>query len=82
MNQTQQTTTTEPSPPVVPRCRSAEDQDLLVARTSALLRDHVPLCLLLDIAGSGAPDSVGCFTREVADLDWLLPMRSGLPSAQ
>ena len=48
-----------------------QEQDLLVARTSALLRAHIPLCLLLDIIDPAEPDSAGCFAREGADLDWL-----------
>ena len=54
-----------------PECRSAQERDLRVARTSALLRAHIPLCLLLDIVDPAEPDSAGCFAREGADLDWL-----------
>ena len=63
--------------PAGPGRRSAEEQDRLVARTRTLLRDHVPLCLLLDIAGPGTPDSAGCFAREAGELNWLPRAPSG-----
>ncbi len=71
MDEANDTTMTETSRAGGPMCRSAQEQDLLVARTSALLRAHIPLCLLLDIVDRAEPDSAGCFAREGADLDWL-----------
>ena len=71
MAEAKDTTMTETTRTGVPERRSAHDQDPRVARTSALLRAHIPLCLLLDIADPAEPDSAGCFAQEGADLDWL-----------
>ena len=53
--------------------RPAVELDLLVRRTSALLRAGIPLTLLLDLADPAGPDSAGRFASETADLSWLRP---------
>lgn len=50
------------------------EREQLVERTRALLQAHVPLSLLLDLADPAGPDSVGHFSQEPADLDWLRPV--------
>ena len=71
MDEAKDTTMTETTRAGVRECRSAQEHDLRVARTSALLRAHIPLCLLLDLVDRADPDSAGCFAREGADVDWL-----------
>lgn len=51
--------------------RPAGERDRLVSRTQELLRDHIPLCLLLDLADPAGPDSAARFSSETADLSWL-----------
>jgi len=48
-------------------------RDRLVHRTKTMLRDGVPLTLLLDLADPAGPDSARHFASEPADLAWLLP---------
>lgn len=40
-------------------------------RTCDLLREHVPLQLLLDLADPHGPDSAQRYTAEGGDADWL-----------
>lgn len=47
------------------------ERALLVGRTRTLLREHIPLCLLLDLADPAGPDSAEHFATEPADLGWL-----------
>lgn len=53
--------------------RSARELDLpvLTHRTADLLRDHVPLTLLLDLADEGGPRSAVVYASEGGDADWL-----------
>lgn len=53
------------------RARPTGDTEKLVCRTNALLRDHIPLGLLLDLTDPAGPDSAGRFDSEKADLSWL-----------
>ncbi len=43
----------------------------LITRTQRMLRDGVPLTLLLDLADPAGPDSARHFANETADLAWL-----------
>lgn len=49
------------------------DVDEMVARTSALLADGIPLSLLLDLASPRGPHSAELWADEAPDLHWLLP---------
>jgi len=51
----------------------ARELDLpeLTHRTADLLRDHVPLTLLLDLADAGDPRSAVRYSDEGGDADWL-----------
>lgn len=53
------------------KARPTGDTEKLVRRTNALLRDHIPLGLLLDLTDPAGPDSAGRFGSEKADLSWL-----------
>lgn len=54
------------SPSTAPR---PLDLPVLAARTAALLAGHVPLTLMLDLAGP--PTSEALYRAEEADLSWL-----------
>lgn len=47
------------------------DLPLLTHRTADLLREHVPLTLLLDLADEGDPRSAVRYADEGGDADWL-----------
>lgn len=47
------------------------DLPLLTHRTADLLRDHVPLTLLLDLADAGDPRSAARYADEGGDAGWL-----------
>jgi hypothetical protein len=53
------------------------DVDELIARTSALLADGVPLSLLLDLAGG--PHSEELWADEAPELAWLQPRDGARP---
>lgn len=58
---------TAPALPALP----ALDLPSMAARTEALLRSHVPLSLLLDLADPCGPRSELLYGAEAADLGWL-----------
>lgn len=61
-----------PHAPLAPLvCAHPVDVPSLRQRTQGLLAAHVPLSLLLDLADSQAPDSVGRYAREGGDTSWL-----------
>lgn len=49
------------------------DVPVLTHRTADLLRDHVPLTLLLDLAEADGPRSEARYADEGGDADWLRP---------
>lgn len=49
------------------------DLPMLTHRTADLLRDHVPLTLLLDLAAVEGPRSAAHYADEGGDADWLQP---------
>ncbi len=57
------------TPPLA--ARPAVDLPGLAARTEALLRAHVPLTLLLDLASSEGPRSRELYAAEPGDVSWL-----------
>jgi len=58
-----------PDPPAL------RDLDLpaLTHRTADLLRDHVPLTLLMDLVETGGPRSEVRYADEGGNADWLRP---------
>lgn len=60
-----------PAAALLPTHRSA-DVPGLVRRTFALLRDGVPLTLLMDLADEAGPHSAERYTSEGGDARWLL----------
>ena len=49
------------------------DVPLLTHRTADLLRDHVPLTLLIDLAEARGPRSAARYADEGGDAGWLQP---------
>ena len=47
------------------------DLPVLTHRTSQLLREHVPLTLLIDLAEAGGPRSEVRYAQEGGNADWL-----------
>ncbi|MEX2289342.1 MAG: hypothetical protein WD794_03335 [Mycobacteriales bacterium] len=57
---------------LLPARPSAADVPGLVRHTFALLRDGVPLTLLMDLADEAGPHSAERYTSEGGDARWLL----------
>lgn len=55
--------------------RHGLDLPELMHRTADMLRDHVPLTLLLDLAAAEGPRSAVRYADEGGDADWLPPQR-------
>ena len=62
---------TAPAPDLPALDLPALDLPSMAARTEALLRSHVPLSLLLDLAEPRGPRSDVLYGVEAADLGWL-----------
>jgi len=68
-----QETTVDPLTRTDPHPVRELDLPVLTHRTADLLRDHVPLTLLLDLVEASGPRSAVRYADEGGEADWLKP---------